>query len=128
MNIENLEAEYDAMGEKLHELEPGTEKYEQVFRLMERVGKELRAYYELEDSRLDKNRTYDLKEEEYETEKISIEQRAKDARKDRIVKIITTLLGIIGGILGILLSGDLSDYTIIDRNKFSFVKDLFRTR
>lgn len=128
MDIENLVAEYNKMVEQLRELDPGTEKHEQVLRTIEREARMIREYYELEDSRLDKNRTYDLEEQKCETERAGIEQRAKDARDDRITRIVSTLLSIGGGVLGILLSGDLSDYTVIDRNKFSFVKDLFRAR
>ena len=125
IDLDALIEEHNKLAGELSRYSPGSEEYDNRLRAIERHEKLVNEYQKLDDERMHQNREYDLQEQKYELDCAVAKQQAKDARRDRWNRIGGVLLGIGGGLLGIILSGDLSDYTILDRNKFNIASRLF---
>lgn len=63
----------------------------------------------------------DLKSEEISVEQSKIENTAKNAKKDRVNKVITTVIGVLGSLAGIFIAANLSEENVFSREAWSLV-------
>ena len=120
--IEVLEGRYDSLLKEFVEMTPGTQKYDVTEKALDGLQHKILSLREYEDKRDDTVRK--RQQDAIEREKDRDLQRC-EGRKERRTKIGQAILG---GIIAVglsILTGDLSEITILDKNRFNIASKFF---
>ena len=120
--IEVLEKRYDGLLKEFVKMTPGTEEYDVTEKALDGLQRKILSLREYENKRDDT----ELKRQQdaIENEKNRDLQKC-EGRKERWTKICQAILG---GVIAVglsILTGDLSEITILDKNRFNIASKFF---
>lgn len=126
MERERIEEEIDRLDTKMANLELGTEEYNKLLPVRQKLHEMFHKDLEAENTRIAKTMDLDLRERELDLRERETEIRAKSSKWDAVWNFLGKLASGVVAIGGILLLGDIKEEQgVVDKDKFSLVRGMF---